>query len=344
MANILYGVNGEGSGHSTRAREVITHLLQRGHQVHVVSFDRGLRNLQADFEVTEVDGWRLEYVRNRVRYRKTLVKNLLKAPRAARSSQRLLRLAREWNIDLVCTDFEPLSCHVGHKLGLPVIAIDNQHILIYGDISYPRRYRREATTAKLVTRVMTPRADAYLMISFFTPPVRNRRAFVFPPILRKEVLDTKSAEQDYVLVYLTAPSSELAGVLRRVRSRFICYGFDRQGESGNLIFKKPSLPGFLHDLANCKAVVGNCGFSLISEALYLHKPYLAWPVAKQFEQEFNAFYIDKMGYGAYWDELNKERIDSFLFNLDLYRANLASYPVHDNSALFAKLDALIANL
>ena len=41
MANILYGVNGEGSGHSTRAKDVISHLIARGHTVHVVSFDRG---------------------------------------------------------------------------------------------------------------------------------------------------------------------------------------------------------------------------------------------------------------------------------------------------------------
>jgi hypothetical protein len=53
MANILYGVNGEGSGHSSRAREVITHLQAQGHRVHVASFDRGYHNLKDDFDVTE---------------------------------------------------------------------------------------------------------------------------------------------------------------------------------------------------------------------------------------------------------------------------------------------------
>jgi len=48
-----------------------------------------------------------------------------------------------------------------------------------------------------------------------------------------------------------------------------------------------------------------------------------------------------MGYGAYWDDLNKEKIESFLFNLDCYRENLAKYPREDNSLLFAKLDDLI---
>ena len=51
MANILYGVNGEGSGHSSRAREVIAHLEEQGHRVHVATFDRGYRNLKDDFDV-----------------------------------------------------------------------------------------------------------------------------------------------------------------------------------------------------------------------------------------------------------------------------------------------------
>jgi hypothetical protein len=51
-----------------------------------------------------------------------------------------------------------------------------------------------------------------------------------------------------------------------------------------------------------------------------------------------------MGYGAYWDDLNKERVDSFLFNLDHYRANLKSYPRVGNQALLAKLDTLITDL
>src|SRR5713101_4223691 len=126
MANILYGVNGEGAGHSTRAKEVISHLQAKGHTVRIVSFDRGLRNLSESFEVTEIFGLRIAYVNNRMRYRRTLAKNLITAPRAARSMARLMCQAEEWQIELVITDFEPLSCHVGHRKRLPVISIDNQ--------------------------------------------------------------------------------------------------------------------------------------------------------------------------------------------------------------------------
>ncbi len=194
MANILYGVNGEGSGHSSRAREMITHLQGKGHVVHAVSFDRGLKNLAADFRVTEIFGMRLATVHNRVRYGRTVLRNLLTIPSAAKSVRKLNRLVEEWRIQVVITDFEPMSCHAGHKLGLPVLSIDNQHCLTYGEISYPSEYRKEAAAAKLVTRLMTPNADAYFVTSFFSAKPKNKRTFFFPPILRKAILESVPTE------------------------------------------------------------------------------------------------------------------------------------------------------
>ncbi|HKR97032.1 MAG TPA: glycosyltransferase family protein, partial [Candidatus Angelobacter sp.] len=123
---------------------------------------------------------------------------------------------------------------------------------------------------------------------------------------------------------------------------FIAYGFGVEGQDGNILFKKPSMEGFLRDLANASAVIANAGFSLVSEALYLGKPYLAIPVSHQFEQTFNAYYVNKMGYGAFWEKLDKEKVESFLFNLPLYAEKLQSYPRSGNQALLAKLDELIA--
>jgi len=342
MATILYGVNGEGSGHSTRAKEVILHLQERGHTVHVASSERGLRNLSEFFEVTEIYGLRFAYVNNRVRYEKTVAKNLISAPRAARSMRQLSHLAEQWNVDLVCTDFEPLTCHVGHQLHLPIISIGNQHCLTNASVSYPKEFRRDAAAAKLVTRLMTPRANAYLAISFFPAKVKKKNTYLLPPILRREILDAQPSIGDHVLVYVTSPSPDLAALLRQVRCEFRCYGFEREGHDANITYKKPSAAEFLRDLVSSKAVIANTGFSLVTEALHLAKPYLGVPVKHQFEQIFNAYYLDQAGYGPFWQELNKERIESFLFNLDSYRDQLASYPRQDNSLLFAKLDQLIA--
>jgi len=342
MANILYGVNGEGAGHSTRAKEVLNHLVEKGHKVHVASFDRGLQNLKRHFEVTEIYGFRLAYVNNRVRYKRTIAKNLITVPQAAKSLTRLKHLVKDEKIDLVITDFEPLTCHIGHKHHLPVISIDNQHCLTNAVVSYPDEYRRDAAAAKIVTKLMTPRARAYLVISFFTAPIRKRNTFLFPPLLRQEIVNATPVEADHVLVYVTSPAPALAKLLGTVRARFIAYGFGREGTQGSVTFKKPSLDGFFHDLVTARAIIANSGFSLVTEALHLGKPYLAVPVSHQFEQIFNAYWLQQSGYGTWWDQLNRERIDSFLFNLPHYREALGDYPRQGNHALFAKLDSLVA--
>lgn len=341
MANILYGVNGEGAGHSTRAREVLAHLVSRGHRVHVASFDRGLENLKNDFEATEIYGFRFAYVNNRVRFKRTIARNLITVPQARRSLKKLNELVDDLQINLIITDFEPLTCHIGHRRHLPIISIDNQHCLTNAVVSYPKQYRRDAAAAKLVTKLMTPQADAYLLISFFNAPIRKRKTFVFPPLLRGEILRAEPREGDHVLVYVTSPAPALAKQLSSIRCHFVAYGFGREGTEGNIVYKKPSLDGFFADLVDARAVIANSGFSLVTEALHLGKPYLGVPVRHQFEQVFNAYWLEKSGYGAYWDDLNKERIESFLFNLPHFREALGQYPRQGNSALFAKLDALI---
>ncbi|HTT25240.1 MAG TPA: glycosyltransferase family protein [Candidatus Sulfotelmatobacter sp.] len=344
MANILYGVNGEGAGHSTRAREVLTYLVVQGHSVHVASFDRGLQNLKDNFDVTEIYGFRFAYVNNRVRYKRTIARNLLTVPQARKSLHQLNALVDVAKIDLVITDFEPLTCHIGHKRHLPVISIDNQHCLTNVAVSYPRQYRRDAAAAKLVTKLMTPRANAYLVISFFNAPIRKRNTFLFPPLLRQRILDATPTEGEHVLVYVTSPAPSLAKLLGSIRCRFVAYGFGREGVDGNITYKRPSLDGFFADLVNARAVIANSGFSLLTEALHIAKPYLAVPVSHQFEQIFNAHWLQKSGYGAYWEELNKERVESFLYNLPQFREALASYPRQGNQSLFQKLDRLIHDL
>ena len=121
------------------------------------------------------------------------------------------------------------------------------------------------------------------------------------------------------------------------------FGREGKNEQGNILYKKPSIDGFFADLTCARAIVANSGFSLVTEALHLSKPYLAVPVSHQFEQIFNAYWLEKSGYGAYWEELNKERVESFLYNLPHYREALEQYPRKGNAALLEKLDTLIAD-
>jgi uncharacterized protein (TIGR00661 family) len=342
MANILYGVNGEGAGHSTRSREIILHLQRQGHTVVAASFDRGLRNLGDICEVLEIHGLRFTYVNNQVRYKRTLARNLFQAGKAARGISKLARVIDERGIELVITDYEPLTCRAGRRRKLPVLSIDNQHILTDYVVATPRQYRTDATAAKLLTRMMTPGATHYLVTSFFEAAGRRRNSELVPPMLRQEIQDAVPSTDGPILVYVTSTAPALIKVLASVRAEFIAYGFGREGREGNILYKKPGFETFFDDLVRAQAIIANAGFSLVTEALHLGKPYLAVPVRNQFEQIFNAFWLGRTGYGAFWEELTKERVESFLFNIPQFREKLAGYPRMSNQKLFARLDELIA--
>jgi uncharacterized protein (TIGR00661 family) len=341
MAKILYGVAGEGSGHSTRSKVIIEHLISQGHIVKVVSYDRGYKNLTPFFDVTEVVGLQFVFKDNKIKPLPTLMENVKKTSRGIRSMNKIGRIVDEFLPDIVFTDFEPMTVIGANTRKIPLISIDNQHFITGAKINYPRKYAGEANLAKFVIRSLVPYAKAYLSFTFVEEPVTNSKTFLFPPVLRNEVLAATPREGDFILVYLTSQFKGLVDILSHIRKRFVVYGFQKDSQEGNLTFRKASQDGFLRDLADCQGVVANAGFSLISEALYLGKPYLAVPVAGQFEQVLNAYYLEKLGYGKYWDELNQERVEAFLFNLDHYKEQVGQYDRQDNTKIFTKIDELI---
>jgi uncharacterized protein (TIGR00661 family) len=188
-------------------------------------------------------------------------------------------------------------------------------------------------------------ARAYLVTSFFPVEPKSKNTFLFPPILRNEVVAAETLEKDHILVYFNSEYHGFAKFLRHIRANFIIYGFDRDEKDGNLSYKKSSQDGFIADLASAKAVIATAGFTLISEALFLGKPYFAIPAKNQFEQTLNGYYLDKLGYGKYWDneDVDKEKIEAFLYNIEHYKENLKQYIREDNSSLFGKIDEIITN-
>jgi len=341
MVKILYGVAGQGSGHSSRAKEIINYLEKNGHTVKVVSYDKGYKNLKDDFDVEEIFGLSFSYKNNEAQYLSTFFKNFFKTPEAVKSVERVSKLFDEFKPQIVFSDFEPISGLVANAKKIPLVSIDNQHYLTNTKIVFPKKYEQEAFAGKAVTKIVFLNVKAYLVTCFAKRELTNKKTFLFPPILREEVLKTETKEGDYILVYLTSPFQELIDILKNINKKFIVYGFDQDKKEGNLVFKNPSQKGFLKDLANCEGIIANAGFSLMSESLYLRKPYLALPVAGQIEQVANAIQIEQLGCGKYWDELNKERIESFLYNLNLYKRNLEKYKKEDNSKIFKKIDELI---
>ena len=343
MAKIVYGVSGEGSGHSSRSREMIHHLEQLGHTVKVVSYDRGYRNLKPDFDVFETEGLHITSADNRVSKVKTFTENLQRLPRGHKKLSALRKdIFKQFLPDCVITDFEPMTAYLANHYDLPLITIDNQHRIRYMTYPCPARLQTERRMTVGIIRAMVPRPDVSLVTTFFYGDAKNDRTFFFPPILREAVLSLQSSRGQHVLVYLTSGFESFLNILKSFkREQFTVYGYDCSDQDGNIVYKQFSKTGFLEDLASCKAVMATAGFTLMTESFYLRKPYLALPMRGQFEQELNAFWMAKLNYGINLRRIRSEAVGNFLYRLPDFEKKLDDYRAADNSAIKDKLGELL---
>ena len=345
MTRILYGLSGEGSGHSSRSKQMARHLESLGHEVWLASYDRGYRNLKDEFNVFEIEGLAIASADNKVSNIKTVTKNV---KRLKKGWLRLRALKNEmfkiFEPEVVITDFEPMTAYLAHHYDIPLMTIDNQHRMRYMTYECPPGHQFDQKMTKSIIRAMVPRPDLSLVTTFYEGQVTNDRTLLFPPILRDEVIAMQPSDEGHILVYLTSGYDTLLSQLKKfTHERFIVYGYDRRDQEDNLIFKLPSKQGFLDDLATSQAVIATAGFTLISEALYLKKPYLAMPMEGQYEQQLNGFWLEQLGLGRNAPEINEDVIGAFLYRLPEFNDVLESHESEGNMKIQAKLDELMQN-
>jgi uncharacterized protein (TIGR00661 family) len=341
---ILYAVCGEGMGHAIRSSVIIDHLKNK-HGIMIVSSDRAYSYLANKFDnVHNIGGFNIVYKNNEVKNTQTFLKGVRELPHDLKHSMKVLhRIIKDFKPNVIISDFEPYSNYIANVMGIPTISVDNQHVMSKCKIKVPRKYASSKLAAKSVIRTFIMRPKRYLVTTFFYPKIKNeKRIFLFPPVLRSKILETESSTGDHILVYQTSKTYEkLIPELKKINEKFIVYGLNKERKEGNLEFKKFNEDIFMKEFASSKAVITNGGFTLISEALHFKKPILSVPVRKQFEQILNAIYLDRLGYGEYHKDLDKNVIEEFLSKLDIYRKKLRSYKREDNSKILMEIDKLI---
>lgn len=351
---ILYGVVGEGMGHAIRSRVLIDHLT-RSHEVQVVVSGRAhdylYERVGPRLKVDRIWGLTIVYEDNQVRNFKTLLRNVKQAVTGGwpKNIRTYFRVAREFAPDVVITDFETWSYLFARNHLLPVISVDNMQVI--NRCRHPPELlaarRRDFELARAVVKMKVPGCYRYLITSFFQAMIRKARTSIHPPVLRPEILQADTEQGDHLLIYQTSEShTRLPEVLRQTGLECRVYGFRRdlseEQVDGNLRYRPFSNQGFIDDLRTARAVVAGGGFTLMGEAVYLHKPMLAVPIRKQFEQVLNARYLEYEGYGMCTEELAAGSLGAFLERLEEYRANLASYHQDGNRDMLESLDQALA--
>lgn len=345
---ILYGVVGEGMGHAMRSRVILEHLVSQDHDVEIIASGRAVDFLSKRFEgVNRIHGLHMIYEENRVRPMKTLWSNVLTgATGVPKNIAAYFELITSFRPQAVISDFESWTYLYGKTHRLPTLSVDNMQII--NRCTLPAEviagHQAEFQLTKAFIKSKLPFCDEYFITTFFHPEVRKERTRLFPPILRPEILGATRRRGEHLLVYTTGEgNTSFAETLQKSGIECRIYGMRRDLKAevveGNLRFQPFSEDKFIDDLASSRAVIAGGGFTLMGEAVYLHKPMLAVPLARQFEQVLNARYLELEGYGRCIDSLDDaQTIADFLENIPRFEAKLSTYEQDGNEKIKRAID------
>lgn len=337
---IFYCICGEGMGHAIRSSVIIDRIKDK-YDVYIFSSDRAYKYLNEKFDnVYKIGGFNTVYINNKVSNTKTLINALKRNPLNIKEGyEELYKKARKLSPDVIVTDFEIYATMVSKLLSIPLITLDNIHMITQTAIDYPPKHQGEMLKAKGVIKSYVIKPKIHILTSFFYPKIKpKKRAVLYPPVIREDILKLKPTIENHIIVYQTSKESvKLVEQLKSLNEKFIVYGFNKDEVDENLTYKLFNENEFYNDLASAKAVICNGGFTFISEAISLKKPIYSVPAIGNFEQTLNGFYVQKLGYGEYHEEMSPKKVEKFLKRLPKYQEKLAKVKKTNNDGIVNEL-------
>lgn len=281
---ILYGVQGTGNGHISRANALSDELSKYPDvEIDWILSGRKPNDLfQAQGPATFRRGLTFVSKDGRVQYGRTLLNNNL---------GELIRDIRNLNLDCydcLVTDYEPVLSWAAKLRDRSTIGIGHQYAFNYdiplsGDNVFNRSLLRNFAPAEI---------GLGLHWHHFDQPI-------LPPICDVPKASQFRRKSEKVVVYL--PFEDQNYVLSRLKPlhnyQFMVYSPDLKDENlGHIQTRALSRQGFKDDLATSCAVITNTGFELISECLCLGIKVLTKPLQQQVEQLSNGAALEQLGY------------------------------------------------
>lgn len=298
---LLYGVQGTGNGHITRARVMAEALAQAGVAVDWV-FSGRERERFFDMEVfgdyQVFKGLTFATRDGRIDLRRTMNDTSM------RGLWRDIRSLDLSQYDLVVTDFEPVVAWAARSQGMPCVGVGHQYAF-----SHDIPKAGHSVVSETIMRWFAP-VTVGLGVHW-----HHFGAPILPPII-ETVAAPVPGDLDKALVYLPFENSELTlALLNQVSAKatFVMHCADIEpGQYGRVTVRGFSRDGFQASLAECGSVICNAGFELASEALSMGKRILVKPLRGQMEQQSNAAALSELGLGLVMPKVTTGAIESFL--------------------------------
>lgn len=318
---VLYGIQGTGNGHLSRAREIVP-ILKKYADVDVILSGRE-HHLKVEFDITYQKKGLGFFIGKKggINFPKTIthlqfsefLKDVHKLPVN--------------NYDLVISDLEPISAWAAYLKRTPVILLSHQAILYSPNIPRPKGLHYGKAVYK-----------AYM------PPMKKLGYhfkayddFITTPIIRKDIRAQEITQEDFYLVYLDSYGTEFIEEWAAEYPHETFKVFTAQPietKVPNLSFHKSDATKFTQAMAACKGLITGAGFETPAEALFLGKKLLVVPLKGQYEQLCNAKALEEMGVPVVWKR--KKFFKMFEYFKTLPNPERISYP-DETEELLVKL-------
>lgn len=282
--NILYGIQGTGHGHISRAREILPVLSQKA-EVDVLLSGHNCQMKLENLDISYKRGISLTYDSNGgVSYLKTA---LQLDPISFLNDVRHLNIEK---YDLVISDYEPISSWAAMKAGKRCIGLSHQAAFLSDRTPRPSR------TSVFAEQILKHFAPSHKAIGFHFLKYDH---FVEGPIIRSDVGNLNPVSGNHISVYLPAyDHRNLIPIFRQCRSvRWEIFSplCDESYTTHNVTVHPVGNEPFLQSLESCYGVLTSAGFETCAESIYLGKKLMVVPIKNQYEQLCNAIALQKMG-------------------------------------------------
>ncbi|WP_138431664.1 glycosyltransferase family protein [Fodinibius saliphilus] len=282
--NILYGIQGTGHGHISRAREVLPELQKHAVVDVMVSGHNNQLSIKEDIKYQKY-GISLSYDNNGG----IAVLDTLRDFRPIRFLSDVQSVFVT-DYDLVISDYEPVSAWAAKLEDVPSIGLSHQASFLSALTPRPPQ---KSLVAEVLFKHFSP-VDYPIGFHFL-----QYDHFIEPPIIRSAIREVEQCAGNHVTVYLPAYHHK---VLQEIFAPFTmvdwhifspyCEQYHRKGSTE---VHPISHQQFLDSFASCRGVICNAGFETCSEAMYLGKKLLAVPIRNQYEQECNVAALKSIG-------------------------------------------------
>lgn len=320
---VLYGLQGTGFGHISRAAELIPLLAKKCK----------LEILISGYNSSNPLPFAVNFQFNGLTFypSKSGGIDLIKTVKSLRIKtlyQDIISLDTS-KYDLIISDFEPISAYAAILGGIPLVELSHQASILKKHCPKPTGL---SWMHKLLLKIMCP---AKSKIGFHFASVDNQ---TFTPVIRKSIRELNPKDNGSVLVYLPAYHHEhiVNHFTNQSEKHFIIYSANTNEKLTyqNICIKPLSTTEFTKDLLNCHAVICGAGFETPAEALYLGKKLIVIPMKAQFEQQCNALFLKSLGIRMEDSLYQINSIDNWLLNAATIRFD---YPDISESILSSVL-------